>query len=226
MKTPLVLLPGMLSNHFVWNHQIQHLSAIASIQVLPSSQDTPEKMVSAILERAPLFFAAAGHSMGGWLCLELMKKAPERVLKIALINTTARLDSEEKRARRNKLIERTLAGEFAEIVEELADFFVFDKKKRQQVVSMFHDVGPEAFVNQHRAMLAREESLSVLPKIQCPALVIHAALDKNFSLEEHREMSERIPGAKLAVVEESGHMSPMEKPEAVTALLGKWLVEP
>lgn len=226
MKSSLVLLPGMLSNHVVWNHQIQNLGDLVSIQVIPTAQDTPEKMVSEILEQAPLQFAVAGHSMGGWLCLELMKKAPSRVLKLALINTTARLDSEEKRARRNKLIERTLAGEFDAIVNELVDFFVFDDKTRQEVVSMFHDVGPKAFVNQHRAMLARSESFSVLPRIHSPTLVIHAALDQNFSLEEHQELSEQIPGAKLAVVENSGHMSPMERPEAITALLRKWLTTP
>lgn len=222
MKTSLVLLPGMLSNHIVWNHQIQNLSDIASIQVIPTAQDTPEKMVSEILKQAPPLFAMAGHSMGGWLCLEVMKRAPSRVLKLALINTTARLDSEEKKNRRNKLIDRTLAGEFDTIVKELVDFFVFDDKTRREVVSMFHDVGPKAFVNQHRAMLARSESLSVLPLIHSPTLVIHAALDQNFSLEEHQELSEKIPGARLAVVENSGHMSPMERPEAITALLRKW----
>lgn len=89
---------------------------------------------------------------------------------------------------------------------------------------MFHDVGPIAFVNQHRAMLARSESFSVLPRIHSPTLVIHAALDQNFSLEEHQELSEKIAGARLAVVENSGHMSPMERPEAITALLRKWIV--
>ncbi|CRX37561.1 alpha/beta fold hydrolase [Estrella lausannensis] len=226
MKPPLVLIPGMLSNGLVWTHQVKNLSAGASIQVIEAVQDTPEKMVAQILKRAPPYFAVAGHSMGGWLCLELMKQAPSRIVKLALINTTARPDSDEKRSRRRRLIDRTLAGEFDAIVEELAALFVFDDKVRHEVVSMFQEVGPEAFVNQQRAMLARGDTFFALPHIHVPALVIHAALDENFSLEEHQELSETIPGAKLAVVEGSGHMSPMERPEVITGLIREWLASP
>ncbi len=87
---------------------------------------------------------------------------------------------------------------------------------------MFLEVGKEAFIHQEKAMLARHESQSILPTIQCPVLVIHATQDKNFSQEEHEELAHQIPNAKLAIVEKSGHMSPMEAPQAIADLLRSW----
>lgn len=96
MKPHLVLISGLLSNESLWHHQIRHLSDIASIQVISPSQDTPKKMIQAILDQAPPIFALAGHSMGGWLSLEVMRAEPSRVSRLCLLNTTARDDSEEK----------------------------------------------------------------------------------------------------------------------------------
>lgn len=221
--TPLVLLSGLLSNERLWQHQTAHLSDIASIRVFCPSQNTPEKMVRAILDQAPPQFALAGHSMGGWLCLELMRRAPARVTRICLLNTTARMDSEEKKGRRQKMILRAEQGHFLEIAKEIADEFVFNRLVKSDVEKMFLDVGPEAFIRQQQAMLMRGECQSILPTITRPTLVIHAARDKNFSLEEHKELASRIPGAELAQIDDSGHMSPIERPQAVTALLRLWL---
>ncbi len=112
MKPPLVLISGLLSNESLWQHQTRHLSDIASIQVLSPSQDTPKKMIQAILEQAPPEFALAGHSMGGWLCLEIMRTAPSRVSRLCLLNTTARNDSEEKRLARQQMILKAEKGQF------------------------------------------------------------------------------------------------------------------
>lgn len=220
MKTPLVLLSGLLSNDALWRHQIDHLGDIANIQVILSSQNTPDAMVQAILEQAPEKFALAGHSMGGWLCLEVMKAAPTRVTKLCLLNTTAREDTEEKRLRRQKMIE---TENFEKVVHQLVDAFTFNPSVKPLVEKMFLEVGHEAFVRQEIAMMMRSETESVLRRIHCPTLVIHSARDKIFSLEEHQELVREIPKAKLAIVEDSGHMSPMEMPQAITALLRFWL---
>ena len=112
MKNPLVLLPGLSSNKRLWQHQVRYLNDIASIQIIPAVQDTPEKMVQVILDEAPPRFALAGHSMGGWLCLEFMRAASSRVTQLCLINTTARMDSEEKTNRRKTMIQKAeTAGE-------------------------------------------------------------------------------------------------------------------
>lgn len=223
MKTPLVLLSGLLSNETLWQHQTQHLSDIASIQVITSSQNTREKMVQAILEEAPPTFALAGHSMGGWLCLEVMRTAPTRVSKLCLLNTTFHDDSEEKKLRRQNMISRAKKGQFQEIVEEIVEHFVFNPQVKNGVRKMFLAVGQEAFIRQEEAMIARSECRSILASITCPTLVIHAAQDRIFSLEEHTGMANSIRNAKLAVVEDCGHMSPLEMPQAITTLLRFWL---
>lgn len=224
MKIPLVLLTGLLSNKNLWHHQITHLSDIAAIQIISPSQNCPKAMVQAILKEAPTKFALAGHSMGGWLCLELMRAAPSRITKLCLLNTTARMDSDEKRIRRQKMIQETEKGRFREIVKELVDLLVFNSKVKQDVEKMFLDVGQEIFIKQERAMLARKECQSILPGIKCPTLVIHAAQDSVFSLDEHKELVNQIPNGQLVILEGSGHMSPMEMPQAITTLLKFWLI--
>ena len=222
-QIPLVLVSGLLSNPSLWRHQIDHLSDIASIQVHSPSQDTSAKMVEAILNKAPPKFALVGHSMGGWLSLEIMRIAPSRVSHLCLLNTTSRMDSDAKKQRRQEMIHRAENGKFHEIAEELAENFVYHPLVKREVEKMFLNVGKETFVHQQKAMLARNESLSILSTITCPTLVIHAAKDKNFSLEEQNEMANQITDAKLAIVEDSGHMSPIEMPQAITALLKFWL---
>jgi pimeloyl-ACP methyl ester carboxylesterase len=222
MKPPLVLISGLLSNESLWQHQTRHLSDIASIQVLSPSQDTPKKMIQAILDQAPPRFALAGHSMGGWLCLEIMRTAPSRVSRLCLLNTTARMDSEEKRLARQQMILKAEKGQFNEVVKGLVEKLVFNSLVKKDVEKMFLEVGKEAFVHQEKAMLARHQCQSILPTISCPVLVIHAAQDKNFSQEEHEELAHQIPNAKLAIVEKSGHMSPMEVPQAIADLFRSW----
>ena len=104
MKNPLVLLPGLSSNERLWQYQARYLNNIASIQILPAVQDTLEKMLQVIVDEAPPRFALAGHSMGGWLCLEFMRIAPSRVTELCLINTTARMDSKGKTNHRKEMI--------------------------------------------------------------------------------------------------------------------------
>jgi len=221
-KIPLLLLSGLLSNQSLWAHQIKYLEDIASIQVISSEENTPEKMVGAILEKAPPLFALAGHSMGGWLSLEIMRVVPSRVTKLCLLNTTARSDSEEKRKKRKEMISDAQKGRFESCVVEIADKLVFNPLVKRGVEKMFREVGKEVFIHQEQAMLQRRETQSVLQAIRCPTLVIHASHDANFSSEEHLELAQ-IPDAKLAIVEDSGHMSPIEMPQAVTALLRFWL---
>jgi pimeloyl-ACP methyl ester carboxylesterase len=182
MKLPLVLLSGLLSNDTLWRHQIEHLSDIAEVQVISTSQSTPEAMVQEILNKAPKKFALAGHSMGGWLCLEVMKTAPERVTKLCLINTTARMDSSEKRERRLQMIHEP----FEVVVHQLVNAFTYNKGSKPIVEKMFYEVGREGFIRQEHAMLIRRET--DLRDIHCPTLVIHAAQDKIFSLQEHEEL--------------------------------------
>jgi len=223
MKTPLVLISGLLSNASLWQHQARHLDEIAEIEIFSPTQNSSDKMVEAFLKVAPPKFALAGHSMGGWLCIEILRAAPSRVTKLCLLNTSARDDSNEKKIRRQEMILRSSKGQFKEITRDIAGLFTQNPLIKQEVENMFLDVGCETFICQEEAMMNRKSCEYILPTIRCPALVIHAAQDQNFSLEEHMELAEKMPNAKLAIVEDSGHMSPLEMPQAVTSLLRFWL---
>lgn len=225
MKTQLLLISGLLSNDSIWADQINHLSNVSFIKVISPTQDSPQKMVDEILEQAPNQFILVGHSMGGWICLEVMRKAKERVTKLGLINTTASSDTPMKKAKRKEMIQRVENGEFRPVVKELVDYFVFNTSVKKDVEKMFLDVGEQAFLRQEKSMLIRDECESVLSMIQCPTLVIHAVKDKVFTLEDHQNLVNNIPNAKLAIIEDCGHMSPLESPQAVTSLLSSWICE-
>lgn len=224
MKIPLVLISGLLSNEYLWRYQVDQLRDIASIYLFSPTQNTPQKMVKYILEASPPNFALAGHSMGGWLCLEIIRAAGSRVSKLCLLNTTSRNDSKEKIEKRRALIKKAKEGYFEEIVEMIAESFVFNSLVKNDVKKMFLKVGKEAFINQQEAMLAREETQSVLAVIDCPTWVIHSAHDNNFSLEEQKEIVEKVRNAKLTVIDNAGHMSPLEAPQMVADLLQRWVL--
>ena len=221
----LILIPGLLSDREVFRHPAAHLNDLANISIVKwSDEDTPEKMVQKVLHLAPPRFSLTGHSMGGWVALEVMRRARDRVEKLCLLNTTARSDSEEKLNRRKQWIQAVEKGGFHQVAEELTTAFVHRKEVRDAVLSMFLRQGPTIFINQERAMIMRQECFSILPKIKCPLLLIHARSDRNFSLEEQQEIAKKVPQAKVAIVEDAGHMMPMEMPQAVTALIRYWLL--
>lgn len=220
-----VFIPGLLSTPTVWQHLVSDLPELqAPVFITFHGEDTAEKMVHTILQQAPDHFALIGHSMGAWLALEVMRQAPERVVKLCLLNATARPDSSEKRAMRQTLISRAKRGEFAQIAKELAEKMVFQKQVKPQVEKMFLQAGMQRLIDDEHAMLARKESMSILPQIHVPTLLLHAKKDQVFSLQEHEEMAALIHTAKLAIIEKSGHMSPMEQPQAVAMHIRNWLM--
>lgn len=224
-KTPLVLIPGLLSNEKVWKHQMQNLDDLAAVKVISSThEDTPDEMVESILSQAPPEFALAGHSMGGWLSLEIMRRVPERVLKLCLLNTSARIDSPEKLEKRQKMIEAVKRGDFSIVTKQIADVLVYRNSVKQDVLEMFYEIGETSFIDQEKAMILRKDCVQLLSKIRIPTSVIHAEKDLIFSLEVHEELARLIPQAKLHIIPDCGHMSPMESPETVTTILRQWLL--
>lgn len=218
----LILLPGLLSNESLWQHQISHLQNNAHITVIPVREDSVEKMVQHILSVAPPQFALAGHSIGGRIAMEVALTAPEQISKLCLLNTTCHLDPPEKHQFRKQIVERSKQGMFPTVVDELAELFIFQKNLKNDVKSMFLAEGIEVFINQENAMITRKDCCPFLPKINCPTLVIHAEKDSLFTYAQNKELADLIPKAKFAVVPDSGHMSPMENPEAVSDLMKKW----
>lgn len=223
-KQPLILIPGLLSNHRVWAHQTKYLQDIADIQVIEfTNERTIEQMLHTILKNSPPQFAVAGHSMGGCLVFELLHLVPERITKACVLNTTARGDSPEKVQCRKQMIEQTKQGQFKSVAGKITDFFVYQSSIKKQVMQMFMEVGAETFIGEEEAMMNLHDYRGWLPKITCPTLVIHARHDANFTLDHHEEIVALMPHAILGIVEDAGHMSPMEMPQAVTALMRYWL---
>jgi pimeloyl-ACP methyl ester carboxylesterase len=229
-KIPLVLVPGLLCDFNLWAHQSRYLAEIAESSIAQSTLDDDlPAMARRILADAPPTFALAGLSMGGYVCLEIMRQAPARVLKLALLDTSARPDTPEQSARRRGLIELAEKGRFKGVTPRLLPLFVHparltDEDLTQAVMEMTERVGKDTFLRQQKAILARPDSRPALAGIDAPTLVACGREDQVTPLEMSEEIAALTPGARLCVIEECGHLSSMERPFAVTALLRDWLL--
>lgn len=222
-KANLVLIYGILSDDEIWQHQVKHLQDVANI-IIPDIRPAKNfnQILDIILTAAPDSFALAGHSMGGWLVLEVARRYPEKVKQLCVLSTTAEIDPPEKIERRKQALQQAQAGNFAEVAEQLANDFVYDSRVRPAVLAMFKRQ-QFAFVDQMQILIQRENTLPYLNSIKANSLVIHAAQDKIFKLEDFRKIYQGIPGAKHTIIEDSGHMVTLEQPQAVTALMRYWL---
>lgn len=222
-KPTLILLPGLVSDHAVWAGQTKALSSQYRILIPDLSKpNTPAAMVEAVLQQAPESFALAGHSMGGWVALEVMRVAGERVTKLALLNTTAVKDSKTKMQSRLDLIALLKAGEVDVLIERLLGVFIYQQHCRESVRKMiFRNLS--ALINQEEAMLLHESCESVLSFITCKTLIVSANQDKIFNEEDASLLHEGIANSYHVTLDDCGHMSPMEVPEAVNFYLSEWL---
>lgn len=229
-RAALVLVPGLLCDRALWRHQAEHLSELAEIVVADVTRpDNMAAMAEAVLAQAPAGrFALAGLSMGGYISLEIMRRSPERVTRLALLDTSARPDTEEQRARRHAMIAQSAAGDFKGVTGRLLPLFVHPDRLQDdgltgEVMAMTRRVGKEAFLRQQNAILSRADARAWLGSIAVPTLVLVGRQDALTPLETHVELAERIPRAKLVVIESCGHLATMERPEAVTAVMRYWL---
>ena len=186
------------------------------------------EMAHAVLDAAPERFALGGLSMGGYVALEIMRVAPERVARLALLDTSARADIPEQTATRRELIELSQRGCFDEVPHKLLPHIVHpdrldDEGLTSVVFAMAEAVGPEAFVRQEEAIIGRPDGRGNLPGIICPTLVLCGRKDALTPMHLHEEMASLIPGSRLHVIDECGHLSALEHPEEVTVALRDWL---
>ncbi|MFO1349584.1 MAG: alpha/beta fold hydrolase [Gammaproteobacteria bacterium] len=229
MRPTLLLLPGLLCDRALWRHQIDYLADRADIVVADMTRaDTMVEMARSVLAQAPPRFALAGLSMGGYCALEILRQAPQRVERLALLDTTARLDTPEQSQRRRDLMVLSERGEFKGVATWLLPLFIHasrldDKALVDEIVAMTRRVGPEAFLRQQRAIMSRPDSRPHLPAISCPTLVLCGREDMLTPLAVHEEMAAAIPGARLVVIENSGHLPTLEWPQQVTQALRAWL---
>ena len=228
-KIPLVLLPGLLCDAALWRAQVEGLGTLAAPTIVDLTRDDSlVGMARRALAEAPPSFALAGLSMGGYVAQEVMRQAPERVTRLALLDTSARADTPEQTARRRGLIELSEKGEFKGVTPRLVPLLIHparheDTPLTDLVMGMAERVGKEAFLRQQKAIMGRPDGREDLRRIACPTLVLCGRQDALTPLALHEEIAGLVAGAKLVVVEDCGHLSTMEKPVTVTAALRQWL---
>ena len=226
---PIVLVPGLNCSPRLYAPQMPELWRFGQVTVADHTRDdTMAAIAGRILGLAPPRFALAGLSMGGYIALEIVRQAAGRVAKLALLDTGSRADTPEATAKRHTAIALAEAGRFEEVIDPQFPIYVHpsranDVALKADYLAMCHDVGPQAFVRQQKAIMNRVDSRPLLPAIRCPTLVLVGEQDAATPPELSEEMAADIAGARLVKVAECGHISTLERPEAVTAALTEWM---
>ncbi len=226
---PLVLVPGLLCSARLYAPQIAALWPFGAVTVADHRRDsTMAAVATRILADAPPRFALAGLSMGGYVAFAMLRIAPERIAKLALLDTSARPDTAEQSAGREKFIVMAQAGKLDDVVEALAPRFLHrnrhnDEELMRVVRDMAADTGSEAFVRQQKAIMSRMDSRPLLSAIRCPTLVLVGDGDELTPPELSKEICAGVSGARLVIVPGCGHLSTIEKPDVVNGVLAEWL---
>lgn len=231
MAEPLVLLPGMMCDSRLFGPQIKAFGATRAIHLPPiTAHDTVEELAAEVLAGAPDRFALAGLSMGGIIAMEMLRQAPNRISRIALMDTNPHAENPKKAAEREPQIARVLAGRLEEVMrDEMKPNYLAPGVGRQPVLdivmTMGLDLGEGVFVRQSRALQKRPDQQAVLRRSKIPTLVLCGEFDELCPVSRHEVMAELIVGSKLVVVPDAGHLPTLEQPEAVNAAFKTWLAE-
>jgi pimeloyl-ACP methyl ester carboxylesterase len=231
MKQPLVLLPGLLCDAALWEPQLSDLADIADFFVADLTEHaTMQDMAASVLRDSPWKeFALAGLSMGGYVAQEIVRQAPRRVKNLALLDTRSRSELPEETERRRALMQLAQSGRnFTPVTNRMLPLMLHESRVKDALLvkvirEMAERTGIEAYLRQQEAIIARPDYRTVLPTIECPTVVLCGRQDKLTPLHNSEEMAAAIPGAKLVVVEECGHMSTLERPAEVNKAMRDWL---
>ena len=229
MKPTLILLPGLLCDETVWAHQVTALAPLAEIRVADfRGFDSLAAMARAVLATAPARLALAGHSMGARVAIEIVRQAPERVARLALLDTGTRPQNASEAEKRQVLVDLANREGMAALAARWLPPMVHPERATDDALmlplrAMVLRMTPAIHARQITALLTRPDAEAVLPTIRCPVLVGVGRQDAWSPLAQHEAIVAAVPQAKLVVFENSGHMAPIEAPEAVTAALRGWL---
>jgi pimeloyl-ACP methyl ester carboxylesterase len=227
MDANVFILPGLLEDADAFGNQVEALKPHAACVVADLTRhDTIKDMAADALKQAPAGpLSLAGHSMGGYVALEVMRQAPGRVERLALLNTNARPDSPESTENRKRLM-ALAEKDFPAVIRTLLPKLLRAGRMEElggTITEMALAAGKEAFLRQERAIIGRLDSRPHLAAIRCPTCVVAADDDQLMPVEILRELSQAIPGARLEVIEGCGHMASLEQPAEVTRILIEWL---
>jgi pimeloyl-ACP methyl ester carboxylesterase len=228
----VILLPGLACDATLWRDQVPVLCARHRVAVtdVHARFDTLPEMAAALLAEHAGELVLCGTSMGGMVALEAARQAPQRVKALAMLGTSARADTPELLALRREAIGRFEAGE-AEVVIRANVMFAFHPRAQADagLVATYLGIvlrgGSDALIRQNRAIMARADLRPMLGSISCPTLVVCGDGDLLTPPEHSRELAAGIPGARLEMLPECGHLLTLEQPARVNTLLLDWLAE-
>jgi pimeloyl-ACP methyl ester carboxylesterase len=226
---PVVLVPGLACTPRLYAGQLPALWTFGPVMVADHRRgDSMDAIAGQILAQAPPRFALCGLSMGGYIAFAIQRLAPDRVMKLALLDTGSRSDPPEASERRKASIAKVRAGEFEAVMDALWPVLV-DKNRRDDtalkrvVLDMATTTGPEAFIRQQQAIMTRPDSRPGLRAIRCPTLVLVGEGDELTPPALAEEMASLVSESRLVKVPDCGHLSTLEQPEAVTKALVEWM---
>jgi len=228
-KQDLLLIPGLVCDAAVWRHQQLHLSEIATIAVAAVTRgNSMQDMARIALDAAPPRFALAGFSMGGYVALEMLRQAPERVTRLALLDTSARADTPQKAEWRRAAIAKCESGEFSAVIDGMLPILLHPDRQNgplpQFVRAMAGRIGGEIFVRRHKAIAMRQDARELLRSLAISVRAICGRQDAMSTIEEHEEIAALSSRGRFSLIEDCGHMTLIEQPQATTALLRDWLL--
>ncbi len=232
MHEPVILLPGAMCDARIFMPQLMTLGAKRAITVAPvTGGDRIEEIASGLLDVLPSRFALMGLSMGGIVAMEILRRAPGRVTRIALINTNSLAETPQSAADYEPLIIKLRSGNMADAV---AGFMppenIATGPDRADILELLRDMaerlGPDAIIQQLRALQRRRDYQSTLRRCKVPALIMCGAHDGGTPIKRHTFMAELTPYAELAVIEGAGHLPVLEQPHEVNDALMAWLGQP
>jgi pimeloyl-ACP methyl ester carboxylesterase len=227
--TPLIMLPGMMCDARLFTPQIKALSTERVVTVADiCGQSTMNQLADDILSQAPPEFNLAGLSMGGIVAMEICAKAPDRVVKLALMDTNPMSELDEVKQNRALQMKKVDAGNLHQVIrDDMKPNYLADTPQKQVVLDICMDMamslGPEVFIRQSKALRDRPDQQQTLRDLDIPVLVLCGGEDRLCPIERHQLMHDLIPGSSLVVIENAGHMPTLEQPEKTTEALRAWL---
>lgn len=228
---PIVFLPGVCADARLFRHQIADLGREVPVCVWPTSGfERIEEVASELLVNAPRRFALAGHGYGGMVAMEVLRRAPDRVTRLALMDTSPLGETPQEAAMREPKIVRARAGRMAEVVRDEVPESSLAAATREAVYAELEEMaeaqGADAYVRQVRGLQRRGDQQALLRRCKLPVLILCGREDTVHPLRRHEFLSDLIPYARLRIIENAGHVPMLEQPDQVTTALRQWLCQP
>lgn len=232
MNEPVILIPGLMCDARLFVHQINHLSRRRPVMLaMPTPGATVEEMSQTVLNAAPARFALVGLGLGGDVALDVLRRGLERVTRIALMSTDSLAEAPQVAAAREARMVAARAGRLVQaMAEEIPAAALANTPERAAVLDLIRDMalslGEGVFLAQSRAMQRRPDQQKTMRRATVPALILAGAQDTLVPMRRHEFVAGLMPFAKLQLIENAGHLPPLEQPEVVTEALEAFLNGP